>query len=164
MKESGLCSLCTKEDKTTIHIFWNCLATRDVWLYSSLPTHKWSSTMIDLWHIWDLLTEKLSAEQLSLAAHIMRSTWLRRNDFVFQDKIKNPHTTAQSAIMEYEAFRLACCSKQGEVAPLHQGRRTWMPPTKGRIKFNWDVANKLTCGKVGIRVVIRDWKVIVCVA
>lgn len=41
-------------------------------------------------------------------------------------KIKDPYTTAQSAIMEHEAFLLAFYSKPGEPAPRGDNSYLWV--------------------------------------
>lgn len=98
-----------------------------------------------------MLSNKLYAENLSLAVHTMHNIWLRMNDFFFQEKIKNPNTIAQKAIMEHKAYISAHARELGSHAFYTRGEQVvWKPLAEERIKFSWDAATQSKIGKVGL--------------
>lgn len=118
-----------------------------------LPTHKWPSFMDDFEQPWEFLFYKLNDEQLALAATIMRSIWMRRNDFVFHDKFEHPSLDlegAQSALQDfYEAYNW----DMPETIRTSRATVKWI---FGRIKIIWDAAVNKHEGRMGVGVVMRD--------
>lgn len=53
--------------------------------------------MQDFNQLWDYMIEKLDEENMALIVTILRHLWLRRNDFVFNKRLKTPSLVIEDA-------------------------------------------------------------------
>lgn len=115
------------------------------------------SSIIDFDHLWNKLSNKMNSKSLFLAAHTMRNIWHRRNVYVFQGNINDPHTTSQTALMEHEVYTSILIKEAREqVLATHKETVMWKPLAEGRVKVNWDAAINYISRKLGIGVVVRS--------
>lgn len=88
---------------------------------------------------------------------IMRSLWLRRNQFVFENNFTSPSQVIGAVREQIREFQLA----QTVVEKNCHSRTTmrqvrWKKPNMGQVKVNWDAAINKKQRKVEIGVAIRD--------
>lgn len=50
--DTNLCPICQREEETTVHVLWNCLATTDVWIEIAKPIQKLSTDGVDFMSLW----------------------------------------------------------------------------------------------------------------
>jgi hypothetical protein len=75
--DDSLCLLCGKDTKTISHILWRCDSTMDMWSKCCRSIQKCFSNEESFHHIIENLAEKLTEEELQLAAVVARHIWLR---------------------------------------------------------------------------------------
>lgn len=120
------CPLCQCEAETLIHMAWNCCASNDIWDASTLPTHKWTHFFEDIDQLWDNICSKLEEPQIEVAALLLIHISIRRNNFIFQEKLCPPDQIIRAVIQEQEDFSL---SKLHDPSGPHEWR-----PTKAESK------------------------------
>lgn len=95
------------------------------------------SSITDFDHLWNKLSNKMNSKCLFLAAHTMRNIWNKRNVYVFQGNINDPHTTSQIALMEHEVYTSVLIKEAGEQVPVTRKETImWKPLAEGRVKAN----------------------------
>ncbi|XP_041025384.1 uncharacterized protein LOC121265781 [Juglans microcarpa x Juglans regia] len=105
--ENPLCPIYLKEEETVMHVLWLCPAASDVWAESHKATQKWSIMETDLLKLWEGLERKLNKIELEEVAVIMRGLWMRRNNFIFDNKFMNLSSIIRSARESLEEYHLA---------------------------------------------------------
>ncbi len=71
-------------------LLWNCDAARAVWSESPRAMQKCAVEANDFSLIFDHLCDRLSVDDLELAAVIAHRIWLRRNQWVFENSFLPP--------------------------------------------------------------------------
>ncbi|XP_042972996.1 uncharacterized protein LOC122304797 [Carya illinoinensis] len=78
---------------------------------------------------------------------------------VFEGKFKGPCVLIQQAMQEVEAVLLAQeKQRENQTSPTKMIRTVWKPPSPGYLKVNVNAAVDSKRGKVGIGVVVRDFR------
>ncbi|XP_028109663.1 uncharacterized protein LOC114308291 [Camellia sinensis] len=87
--------------------------------------------------------------------------WKARNDYLFNQFPVNPIEVVAKAKREDAEFLAACevDSAFVETAAGAQGHEPhWVPPSRGKWKFNCDAATDLSRGRGAVAVLLRDEK------
>ncbi|XP_041020404.1 uncharacterized protein LOC121262033 [Juglans microcarpa x Juglans regia] len=99
--------ICKKEEETTMHVLWQCPIASDVWSEFHSVVQKWNKNEDDLLSLWERLMERVSKVEMEEIATVMRSLWLRRNEFIFEGKFKSPSQVVRTAREGLNEFRMA---------------------------------------------------------
>ncbi|KAG2708037.1 hypothetical protein I3760_05G172800, partial [Carya illinoinensis] len=110
----------------------------NVWSESLSVVQKWKTKEADLLAFMEKFMKKLSQLEMEEIATVIRSLWLRRNEFIFEGKFKSPN----------------------QIQGSNEERRNlkWKKPREDYVKANWDAVVNQEEMKVGVGVVIRDRK------
>ncbi|KAF5476174.1 hypothetical protein F2P56_007909 [Juglans regia] len=104
------------------------------------------------------LLGKVDKTELSEIATVMRSLWLRRNEFCYEGLFKSPSQMLRTAKEELHEFEMAqqklIANSQGN--NIERRNQVWQRPKENYIKVNWDAALDLKGRKAGLGVIIRD--------
>lgn len=65
------CPICLQEEETKIHMMWSYSATNDIWVATTLSTHKWPKIMGSFTQLWDKV-RVLEKPDIERATIIMR--------------------------------------------------------------------------------------------
>ncbi|XP_042950060.1 uncharacterized protein LOC122282171 [Carya illinoinensis] len=119
---------------------------------------KWKRDGGDFLLLWERLMEGLDRGKLEAVAMQLRKVWLRRNTFVFENKLTCPKRLLLSAIEALEDYKQATrrnkIEVQEEARPVHNA--AWTRPLAEFVKVNWDASLGLKRGKMGMGVIMRD--------
>ncbi|XP_040997158.1 uncharacterized protein LOC121243156 [Juglans microcarpa x Juglans regia] len=157
--ENPLYPICLKEEETVMHVLWQCPAARDVWAESHRATQKWGAMETNLLKLWEDLEGKLNKIELAEVAVIMRGLWMRRNNFIFENKFLNPSSIIRSIRDSLKEHHLA---EEGIADSSRRGDsrveviQKWSPPGANSFRANWDAACNVKHRKMGIDVIIRN--------
>ncbi|XP_042969036.1 uncharacterized protein LOC122301713 [Carya illinoinensis] len=138
--KDNTCPVCLSEPETVVHVCWGCSATADVWGRISV-FRKWRRDFYDFQALWEEMGTKLKQEELELAATVMHSIWLRRNEMVFNGNFQSPNAVIAKAQADYSVNR--------EVQEGVPGAAVRILGSESR-QFDKDR------GRMGIGVVVRD--------
>ncbi|XP_042939537.1 uncharacterized protein LOC122274574 [Carya illinoinensis] len=151
--------MCNREEEIDIHVPWDCPAAIDVWGEDCSPVRKWGRNYGDFTTLWSEFQSKLEEGKLHIVAEVLYSLWRRRNDMVFEGKFKGPCVLIQQAMLDAEAVTLAHEKpRENQTRPVEVMRTVWKPPSHDYLKVNVDAAVDSKRGKVGIGVVVRDFR------
>ncbi|KAK6156676.1 hypothetical protein DH2020_010924 [Rehmannia glutinosa] len=121
-----LCPLCKSADVTTIHLFFLCPLTQQIWNLSGIqqPVHHFKQPSLALW-IRDLIEDSPTpVSELALA--ICNGIWNGRNKFIFDNHAFSPASIASSAQLILSSFQTANLRPE---RPSHSSRfRNTSPP------------------------------------
>ncbi|XP_042974665.1 uncharacterized protein LOC122306301 [Carya illinoinensis] len=122
------------------------------------PVQKWVSNEREMQELWADWCEKLSINDLELMVMVLKRIWLRRNNFVFENKFEKPDVLFKLAADSLFQFKqVQQQSHKNQDAGIRRRRSCrWKAPAKDQVKVNWDAALKIKEGRMGIGVVIRD--------
>jgi hypothetical protein len=159
--EDNLCSCCTREAESVIHVLWCCPAAQDVWGRGPIVFHKCKTEGGSFNLLMDECLNRLSTEGMELMAVICRRIWLRISKMVFDQIFTPPIVVYEEAVRSLEDFRL-CNSTEGHesnhrggvAAPVPVAR--WQAPPCGKIKINWDASLNKGMDIIGIGVIVWD--------
>ncbi|XP_042980158.1 uncharacterized protein LOC122310328 [Carya illinoinensis] len=102
--------------------------------------------------------EGLDREKLEVVAIQMRKVWLRRNIFVFENRLSCPNKLLLSTAEVLEEFKQANRWKnagiQPRTRPVHNA--VWIRPTEDFVKVNWDASFDIKRGNMRMGVIMRD--------
>ncbi|GLT77762.1 hypothetical protein SLA2020_493220 [Shorea laevis] len=155
----SLCPLCEIHPETTGHVLWHCAAAQDVWMESSRRIQKLSIGADDGFLLFEQLMDHLDDSDLEMAASIARHIWYRRNRVVFEGKFSHPAQVAQKGLDSLELFRQALADDgPNRGVPIAPEPPVWKKPALGQIKSNWDAALDLTNKRMGVGVIVRDFR------
>ncbi|KAG6629429.1 hypothetical protein CIPAW_14G084100 [Carya illinoinensis] len=90
-----MCMICKVEEETVTHVLWRCIAANDIWVDNTIPVQKWSLNESEFMELWKRLSDNLTEAELKWVAAAMWRIWLRRNNFLFQDKMADPRNIIQ---------------------------------------------------------------------
>ncbi|XP_042939585.1 uncharacterized protein LOC122274630 [Carya illinoinensis] len=156
--EESLCPICNLEPETSGHALWGCVAARDVWNQRSVKTQKMSFQHDLILKVWSKLNQKPNTYELEECVVTMRGIWSRRNESMHGKGFKHPNTVVRGAKADILNYKDANSSKKEHKQPTHQATWTWRKPTRGTYKVNWDAALNIEAGKMGLGVLVRDYK------
>jgi hypothetical protein len=100
-----LCPICNLEAETTVHVLWDCPASKDVWGASQRIFQKSTFPGSDFFHVAGALLEKRGGGTFRLFSEISRRIWLRRNIWIYDGLFSHPNNIvgeAKRAVTEYE--------------------------------------------------------------
>ncbi|XP_042947096.1 uncharacterized protein LOC122280136 [Carya illinoinensis] len=103
---------------------------------------------------------KLKQEELELAATVIHSIWLRRNEMVFNGNFQSPNAVIAKAQADYSVYREVQEGVPGAATRIHisDSKQVWNPPVWPWYKANFDAGFNRDKGRMGIGVVVRDSK------
>ncbi|XP_042974763.1 uncharacterized protein LOC122306401 [Carya illinoinensis] len=157
--DNSTCPMCSREEETDIHVLWDCPAAVDVWGEDCSPVRKWGRNFGDFTTLWSELQSKLEEGKLHIVAEVLYGLWRRRNAMVFEGKFKGPCVLIQQAVRDAEAVTLAHEKpRENRTRPVETVRTVWKPPSQDYLKVNVDAAVDSKRGKVGIGIVVRDFR------
>lgn len=110
-----------------IHIVWNCCVANNVWVATTLQIHKWPRFMDSISQLWDRL-KSLEQPDFELAVIIMRHIWIRRSEFVFQNKLMTPNQVFLMAVQIHEFFQSSQVSNRETIPILTRQKVKESPP------------------------------------
>ncbi|XP_041020422.1 uncharacterized protein LOC121262053 [Juglans microcarpa x Juglans regia] len=155
--ESDLRPIYKEQKESVVHVLWQFAATNDVWFEACSKIKKWSTCEDNLLKLIEKLMQKLSKEEMEEVAMIMRSLWLRRNQFIFENNFTSPGQVISAAREQIREFKLAQTVVEKSCLSRTIGRQMrWKKPNRGQVKVNWDATIDQKQKKMGIGVVIRD--------
>jgi ribonuclease HI len=103
-----------------------------------------------------LLKVRLDRDEFIEAMLVLRSIWLRRNNYVFQGKFTPP----SQVILKAKSLAAICAETQQEALPeksaVEKTPSRWRAPGDGWLKVNWDATLQSQTKKMGIGVVVRN--------
>ncbi|KAF5449835.1 hypothetical protein F2P56_030240 [Juglans regia] len=141
-----------------MHVLWQCHATNDVWSEAIKAVQKWRVGEGDLLGLLEELVKKLTQAKMEETIAIMRGLWLRRNTFVFENKLLSHNNVIRAAIdslEEYQTTNVQMTENRSRAEGLDQ---KWKPPNVNCLKANWDAALDVKLRRVGLGVIIRNNK------
>ncbi|XP_042958109.1 uncharacterized protein LOC122293655 [Carya illinoinensis] len=157
--DNSTCPICSREEETDIHVLWDCPAAVDVWGEDCSPVRNWGRSFGDFTSLWSELQSKLEEGELHIVAEVFYGLWRRRNAMVFEGKFKGPCVLIQQAVRDAEAVTSAHeKQREDQTRPVETVRTVWKPPSQDFLKVNVDAAVDSKRGKVGIGVVVRDFR------
>jgi ribonuclease HI len=153
----ALCPICGLEPETIIHILWNCESAKDVWSECCRAIQKYSSIEVGFASLFEIMADKLTAEELQMMVGVARQIWLRRNAVVFGGEFLAPGVLVKQAHDQLAAWRKAEDSRRIG-SPLCSRPRSmgWQRPPAGALKFNWDAAINKVTKRMGVGIIVRD--------
>ncbi|XP_042992296.1 uncharacterized protein LOC122318762 [Carya illinoinensis] len=155
--DNSKCPICKVDEETISHALWSYPAAADVWAESLKVTQKWKSEETDLLVFWEKMMEKTSREELEEIVMVMRSIWVRRNNFIFEGKFASPSQVIKGAREDLRFFQqIKLKVRQGNDTCSDRRDVRWNRPKELSVKANWDAAVDKKERNVGIGVVIRD--------
>ncbi|KAG7991176.1 hypothetical protein I3843_02G061900 [Carya illinoinensis] len=149
-REFGIlrCLMWSRDEESVTHVLWECQAANDVWALSLNGVHKWKKEGREFLQLWEKLMEGLDKNRLEEVAVQIRRVWLRRNIFVFENKLTCPRRLISSAIEALEEFKRANkrqgAANQQDHRPSSRAR--WVKPIVEFVKRR----------KIGMGVIMRD--------
>ncbi|XP_042954550.1 uncharacterized protein LOC122290955 [Carya illinoinensis] len=148
----------SKDEESVTHVLWECQAANDVWALSLNGVHKWKRGGMEFLQLWEKLLEGLDKNRLEEVAVQIRRVWLRRNTFVFENKLTCPRRLVSAATEALEEFKRAN-RRQGAVNQQDHrpsSRAGWVKPSAEFVKVNWDASTDLKRRRMGMGVIMRD--------
>ncbi|KAG6661744.1 hypothetical protein CIPAW_03G196400 [Carya illinoinensis] len=140
--DNSTCPMCNREEETDI-----------------IPVRKWGRNYVDFKTLWSEFQSKLEEGKLHIVAEVLYGLWRRRNYMVFEGKFKGPCALIQQAVQDAEAVTLAQEKpRENQTRPVEVIRTVWKPPSHDYLKVNVNAAVDSKRGKVGIGVVVRDFR------
>ncbi|XP_062005888.1 uncharacterized protein LOC133723072 [Rosa rugosa] len=155
----GTCWQCGAACESTLHVFWECPAARNVWKLTFLSevckTWKEPSVMDLFSHVSSIAV----GNDLALFGFIIWWLWRNRNLQRHGEKTMHSEGLVQAAT----EWQLQFCSAIAQTPPtrLHEGSTyqevvNWNTPARGFLKMNFDGATDVKNGVSGIGAVFRD--------
>jgi hypothetical protein len=120
----ALCPICGLEPETIIHILWNCESAKDVWSECCRAIQKYSSIEVGFASLFEIMADKLNAEELQMMVGVARQIWLRRNAVVFGGEFLAPGVLVKQAHDQLAAWRKAETA-DGLVVRYVAGQEAW---------------------------------------
>lgn len=154
------CPICQGEEESVIHALWECKAANDIWTDKRSLVQKWSCKETDFMKLWEKLMARLNMTQLEEMAILFRRVWLRRNEYVFEEKLSCPRKVFTSAMEGLEGYRNSKGVQRQEVHSVsaEENRHIWQVPKADYVKVNWNASLDLKRKRMGMGIVIRDEK------
>lgn len=87
---NSMCSICLGEEETVLHVILQCPAANTIWVDFNSPVQKWKMEEDDLLTLWEKFMNTFSTTELEWIATTLRRVWLRRNEYVFENKLCSP--------------------------------------------------------------------------
>lgn len=92
-------------------------------------------------HLWEKISG-LDQENMVLATVLLRTIWIRRNDFVLNNVLKAPLIVIQLAKNDLEEYSIAMSKllTPSSTVGTQASRDSiiWVPPITSVVKVNWD--------------------------
>ena len=156
--QDSLCPMCGREDETPVHIMWNCLSARDVWMVSNRKLQKCSSEAIDFVGLLEHLFDILSQEEMQVFVMVARQLWFRRNGVIHEGEMLSPSMVIKQARDMLEGYELAVHPVEAEVPrQVHVPPNIlWKAPPDDYIKVNWDASIDVARQLMRMGVVARN--------
>ncbi|XP_042942922.1 uncharacterized protein LOC122277108 [Carya illinoinensis] len=117
-----------------------------------LVMHKWRRAEGDFMALWEKLMDGFDREKLEVVAIQMRNVWLRRNTFVFENRLSCPKRLLLSAIEVLEEYKQANRRKNADIKRGKMGMGVIMRDVNGEAllaacdkKFNVQLAEVAEC-------------------
>lgn len=153
--------ICQQKVETVPHMVWNYCAANVVQENLSVPTHKWSWFIEDINKLLGKLSSNLKRPKIEKVAIIMRLIQIRRNEYVFQNKLISSNRVVHIVMHDREEYQLV--QQRGNGEPIFsedprsaRSNSKWEAPKANTVKVNWDIAVRNKTHMLGIRVVLRD--------
>ncbi|XP_041020460.1 uncharacterized protein LOC121262109 [Juglans microcarpa x Juglans regia] len=156
--ENPLCPICFRDEESVIHALWKCPAANDVWANGLSGIHKWKREGVDLLTLRGKMMKVLEKATLEEPAVILRKVWLRRNTFVFYNRLTCPRRLLSTAIETLEDFK----KENGRVITKDQqamvlvNKSKWVRPAADFVKVNWDASLDLKNRRMGMEIISRN--------
>ncbi|KAG6653325.1 hypothetical protein CIPAW_05G068400 [Carya illinoinensis] len=155
--EEPACPICLHSTETIEHTLWDCPSTRDVWALSNRKFQKASTPSPPFAEKLESLEVSLGTKELLTFAITAWNLWKRKNEVVFKGHLTHPSSVVKQSQQLVEDPQHLHVSKKTK-SPSQQNNSHWEAPPQGKIKVNWDASvDKISC-KVGVGVIIQDWK------
>lgn len=161
LTSNPLCSICRVEDESVIHVLRDCPASKDVWKMLVHPSH-WSNffkgDIID----WFLFNSKREIRKLHTInwkltfGEAVRRLWLRRNSFIFKNKMCRTEDVFWSIILATKEYEDSMSVLEFSNSFYREVNVCWLPPAEGWIKCNVDGACRDDGIAAGCGGVFRD--------
>jgi hypothetical protein len=131
-----ICPLCGREVETSGHVLWGCDAARSVWSESLRAIQKCAVEANEFNSIFSYLSDRLSQEDLELAAIITQRIWLRRNQWVFENTFMPPKCLLIGACDSLQKFREVNSPCSSSISQNFSSQFFWKPPSADSVKVN----------------------------
>ncbi|XP_059451173.1 uncharacterized protein LOC132181948 [Corylus avellana] len=159
------CMLCCSERETVAHILWSCLLAHDAWSVSGRNFQKSLCEAMNFIDIIDYLFQHCSREDMDLFATTTRNIWNRHIFFLHGGPFHHPNYVAKEAALSVQQYWNVALTRENESRPTGEMAQVhWTPPPQNLFKENWDIAQCKEKQRIGIGIIIRDFKGLVCAA
>lgn len=96
--------------------------------------------MVDYDQLWDNI-RNLETPEIEKTNILIKGIWQRRNEFIFQNKLKDMIKLVYLSLLEHEDFQAAQERATDDIQIVRVKRlKRWHPPLAHAIKVNCDVA------------------------
>ncbi|GAU48398.1 hypothetical protein TSUD_405430 [Trifolium subterraneum] len=155
----NLCALCNIEGEDSLHVFFKCPSSQNVWsmtsffqVVSSVINNENEASAI----VFQILRQ-LSKEDAALFACILWSIWKQRNNQIWNnvtDAQSFVFSRANNMLQEWNTVRNVAATPVSNQQP--GAACIWRKPSAGHVKCNVDASFLPHNNKVGIGICIRD--------
>jgi hypothetical protein len=153
---TNLCPMCQIEEESVLHALWSYPGAQDVWGLGLMCFQNCSLLVDNFALLFDLLSNRLNHDQMTLMAVMARKIWFRRNALIFEGKFAHPKSIVKEATKACEEF-IQLNSTQPAQSHLAGGdNASWHLPPQHVVKLNWDASIHKASGSIGFGCVAQD--------
>ncbi|KAG6661894.1 hypothetical protein CIPAW_03G206600 [Carya illinoinensis] len=142
-----------------------CPAANDIWGEVNSYVQKSNKQEDDFLLLWQKLMSVLKRNQLEEMIVLFRRIWLRRNGYVFEQRVECPRNliiSAKASVKNFQEAHSFCKptgkeSNDGQVQNRGVNLR-WERPGRDYVKINWNASLDTKMKLMGIGIMIRDEK------
>ncbi|XP_023882197.1 uncharacterized protein LOC111994540 [Quercus suber] len=154
--EDSMYELCYQGSESGLHVLWECGVAKDVWAGSMGRLQKSVCGQMDFSHLFVILLNRLSREELETFMVQCWLIWNQRNSVLHGGKLQDPSRLIQRVADLLNEFNKA--QEQLHISSLIHPVQQWEPPMGLSYKVNVDAAMFADIKASGIGVVVRNEK------
>ncbi|XP_023921139.2 uncharacterized protein LOC112032606 [Quercus suber] len=154
--EDSVCELCNQGSESGLHVLWECEVAKDVWAGSMGRLQKSVCGQTDFSHLFVILLDRLSREELETFMVQCWLIWNQWNSVLHGGKLQDPSKLIQRAADLLNEFNEA--QEQLHISSLIHLVRQWEPLVGLSYKVNVDAALFADIKASGVGVVVCNEK------